>query len=235
VGRSPSRAYSYFLVPPENSITAKAKQRLRSLRELTELGSGFRLASYDLEMRGAGNLLGEEQSGRVDAVGLERYSQLLEQAVREAAGQDIELRVEPNVTLPVPAYLPEEYLPEVGERLTLYKRLAGAPDLAALESLREETADRFGRFPPEVSGLFIRMEVEITARNMGIERIDSAGPFIIIGFHPEARISPDALVQMLSSDKRLTFAPPTTLKLDVSGFPVARDRTQFMMDVLRSL
>jgi transcription-repair coupling factor (superfamily II helicase) len=235
VGRSPVRAYSYFLVPPENSITSKAKQRLRSLRELTELGSGFRLASYDLEMRGAGNLLGEEQSGRVDAVGLELYSQLLEQAVREAAGQEVQLQVEPNVTLPVPAYLPEDYLPQVGERLTLYKRLAGAPDLDALESLRDETADRFGRFPPEVSGLFTRMEVEITARNMGIERIDSAGPYIIIVFHPAARISPDALVQMLSSDKKLTFAPPTTLKMDVSGFPVAGDRIQYMMDVLRSL
>jgi transcription-repair coupling factor (superfamily II helicase) len=147
----------------------------------------------------------------------------------------VQLQVEPNVTLPVPAYLPEDYLPEVGERLTLYKRLAGAPDLDALHSLREETADRFGRFPPEVSGLFTRMEVEITARNMGIARIDSAGPYIIIVFHPAARISPDALVQMLSSDKKLTFAPPTTLKMDVSSFPVPGDRIQFMMDVLRSL
>ncbi|MDF1536295.1 MAG: transcription-repair coupling factor [bacterium] len=235
VGRSPVRAYSHFFVPSENAIGSKAKQRLRSLRELTELGSGFRLASYDLEMRGAGNLLGEEQSGRVDAVGLELYSQLLEQAVREAAGQETLLQVQPNVTLPLPAYLPEDYLPEVGERLTLYKRLAGTPDLAALESLREETADRFGRFPPEVSGLFTRMEVEITARSMAIERIDSAGPYIIVVFHPEARISPDALVRMLSLDKRLTFAPPTTLKLDVSGFPSASDRITFMMDILRSL
>jgi transcription-repair coupling factor (superfamily II helicase) len=123
----------------------------------------------------------------------------------------------------------------VGERLTLYKRLAGAPDLAALESLRDETADRFGRFPPEVSGLFRRMEVEVTARSMAIERIDSAGPYIVIVFHPDARISPDALIHMLSSDKRLTFAPPTTLKLDVSAFPVADDRITFMMDILRSL
>jgi transcription-repair coupling factor (superfamily II helicase) len=235
VGRSPVRAYAYFLIPPENTIGSKAKQRLRSLRELTELGSGFRLASYDLEMRGAGNLLGEEQSGRVDAVGIELYSQLLEQAVREAAGLETPIQVQPNVTLPLPAYLPEEYLPEVGERLTLYKRLSGAPDQAALEALREETADRFGRFPPEVSGLFTRMEVEVTARSMAIERIDSAGPYIIIVFHPGARISPDALVHMLSSDRRLTFAQPTTLKLDVSGFPVAGDRIAFMMDVLRSL
>jgi len=235
VGRSSQLAYAYLLIPPEGSISGKARQRLRSLRELTELGSGFKLASYDLEMRGAGNLLGEEQSGRIDAVGLELYSQLLEQAVREVSGHAIEAQIQPNVTIPLPAYLPEEYLPEVGERLTLYKRLASAPDRDALEALREETADRFGRFPEEVRGLFIRMEVEITAREMNIERIDTAGPYLLAVFHPGAKVSPDALVQMLTSDKRLAFLPPGTLKLDVSGFASADDRVSYMMDVLRSL
>jgi transcription-repair coupling factor (superfamily II helicase) len=235
VGRSSRLAYAYLLIPPESSITGKARQRLRSLRELTELGSGFKLASYDLEMRGAGNLLGEEQSGRIDAVGLELYSQLLEQAVREASGHVIEAQTQPNVTLPLPAYLPEEYLPEVGERLTLYKRLASAPDRDTLDSLREETADRFGRFPAEVSGLFTRMEVEIAARDMSIERIDTAGPYMLAVFHPGAKVSPDSLVRMLTSDKRLAFLPPATLKLDVSGFTSADDRVSYMMDVLRSL
>ena len=235
VGRSSQLAYAYFLIPPEGDISGKARQRLQSLRELTELGSGFRLASYDLEMRGAGNLLGEEQSGRIDAVGLDLYSQLLEQAVREASGHVIEAETQPNVTLPMPAYLPEEYLPEVGERLTLYKRLASAPDKDALEALREETTDRFGRFPVEVSGLFTRMEVEIAAREMKIERIDTAGPYLLVVFHPAAKVSPDALISMLTSDKRLAFLPPATLKLDVSGFVSARDRISFMMDVLRSL
>jgi transcription-repair coupling factor (superfamily II helicase) len=235
VGRSSQLAYAYLLIPPEGSISGKARQRLRSLRELTELGSGFKLASYDLEMRGAGNLLGEEQSGRIDAVGLELYSQLLEQAVREASGHAIEAQTQPNVTLPLPAYLPEEYLPEVGERLTLYKRLASAPDRDTLDALRDETADRFGRFPVEVSGLFTRMEVEIAARDMSIERIDTAGPYLLAVFHPGAKVSPDALVHMLTSDKRLAFLPPATLKLDVSGFASVDDRVSYMMDVLRSL
>jgi transcription-repair coupling factor (superfamily II helicase) len=235
VGRSSQLAYAYLLVPPEGSISDKARKRLRSLRELSELGSGFKLASYDLEMRGAGNLLGEEQSGRIDAVGLELYSQLLEQAVREASDHVTEAQVQPSVTLPLPAYLPEEYLPEVGERLTLYKRLAGAPDQVTLDSLRAETADRFGRFPPEVSGLFTRMEVEIAARDMNIERIDTAGPYLLAAFHPGAKVSPDALVRMLTSDKRLAFLPPSTLRLDVSGFPSVDDRISYMMDVLRSL
>jgi transcription-repair coupling factor (superfamily II helicase) len=235
VGRSSQLAYAYLLIPPEGSISGKARQRLRSLRELTELGSGFKLASYDLEMRGAGNLLGEEQSGRIDAVGLELYSQLLEQAVREVSGHAIEPQTQPNVTIPLPAYLPEEYLPEVGERLTLYKRLASAPDRDALEALREETADRFGRFPAEVSGLFTRMEVQIAARDMNIDRIDTAGPYLLAVFHPGARVSPDALVHLLTSDKRLAFLPPGTLRLDVSGFASPVDRISYMTDVLRSL
>ena len=234
-GRSSQLAYAYLLIPPESSISGKARQRLRSLRELTELGSGFKLASYDLEMRGAGNLLGEEQSGRIDAVGLELYSQLLEQAVREASGHTSETETQPNVTLPIPAYLPEEYLPEVGERLTLYKRLASAPDQDTLDALREETTDRFGRFPVEVRGLFTRMEVEITAREMKIERIDTAGPYLLVVFHPGAKVSPDALVRMLTSDKRLAFLPPATLKLDVSGFAAVDDRISYMTEVLWSL
>ncbi|MDF1526562.1 MAG: transcription-repair coupling factor [bacterium] len=235
VGRSSRLAYAYLLIPPEGSISDKARKRLRSLRELSELGSGFKLASYDLEMRGAGNLLGEEQSGRIDAVGLELYSQLLEQAVREASDHVTQAQIQPSVTLPLPAYLPEEYLPEVGERLTLYKRLASAPDQDSLDALREETRDRFGRFPVEVTGLFTRMEVEIAARDMSIERIDTAGPYLLAAFHPGAKVSPDALVRMLTSDKRLAFLPPSTLRMDVSGFSGVDDRISYMMDVLRSL
>jgi len=123
----------------------------------------------------------------------------------------------------------------VGERLTLYKRLASAPDGEALETLKEETVDRFGRFPAEVSGLFTRMEVEITARQMNIDRIDTAGPYLLVVFHPGAKVSPDSLVRMLTSDKRLAFLPPATLKLDVSGFVSAGERVAYMMDVLRSL
>lgn len=235
VGRSHVLAYAYLLVPPEGAVTRKARQRLISLRELTELGSGFRLASYDLEMRGAGNLLGEEQSGRIEAVGLELYSQFLEQAVREVAGQETRSEIEPAITLPLSSYLPDTYLPDVSERLTLYKRLASVPDLTALELLKEETADRFGRFTPEVRGLFIRMEVQITARDMSVERIDAAGPYMLVVFHPQAKVSPDILISLLTSDRRLGFVPPTMLKLDVSGFSSPWDRVRYLMDILRSL
>jgi transcription-repair coupling factor (superfamily II helicase) len=155
--------------------------------------------------------------------------------VREASDHVTQAQIQPSVTLPLPAYLPEEYLPEVGERLTLYKRLASAPDQDSLDALREETVDRFGKFPAEVSGLFTRMEVEIAARDMSIERIDTAGPYLLAAFHPGAKVSPDALVRMLTSDKRLAFLPPSTLRMDVSGFSGVDDRISYMMDVLRSL
>jgi transcription-repair coupling factor (superfamily II helicase) len=235
VGRSSVLAYAYLLIPPQGAVTRSARQRLRSLRELTELGSGFRLASYDLEMRGAGNLLGEEQSGRIDTVGLELYSQFLEQAVREAAGQETEPEIEPAITLPIPSFLPESYLPDVGERLTLYKRLASVTDMTALGQLREETMDRFGRFTKEVEGLFTRMEVQITARDRTVDRIDAAGPYMLVVFHPRAKISPDVLVNFLTSDRRLAFVPPTTLKLEISGFSKPSDQVSYLLDILRSL
>jgi len=235
VGRSSTLAYAYFLVPSEASISTKARKRLASLRDLTELGSGFKLASYDLEIRGAGNLLGEEQSGHIGAVGLDLYSQLLERAAHDAAGRAETLEVEPSVKLEIPALLTEDYLPDVGERLTLYKRLASARSMEELDALRTEMADRFGRFPQEVLGLFTRMEVIILARQLGVERIDTAGPYYIVTLHPQARISPDALVRLLSADHRARFIPPTTLRLDISGMKTSQDRVTYLMGILRTL
>ena len=235
VGRSAALAYAYLLIPPQSSLTPKAKKRLASLRDLTDLGSGFKLASYDLEIRGSGNLLGQEQSGHIGAVGLDLYSQLLEQAVRESTGQVTEEPVEPVIHLDMPALLTEEYLPDVGERLTLYKRLASARTPAELKELRDEAVDRFGRFPTEVLGLFSRMEVLILARGLRVEHIDVAGSFYLVAFHPQAKISPDALLGLLSTDSRLAFLPPTTLRLDISAMQNSGDRLGYLKETLRSL
>ncbi|NOY87051.1 MAG: transcription-repair coupling factor [Deltaproteobacteria bacterium] len=235
VGRSAALAYAYLLIPSQSSLTSKARKRLAGLRDLTDLGSGFKLASYDLEIRGSGNLLGQEQSGHIGAVGLDLYSQLLERAVRETTGQVTEDPVEPVIHLEIPALLTEEYLPDVGERLTLYKRLASAGTLDELEDLRAETADRFGKLPTEVLGLFTRMEVLIPARGLRVERIDVAGSYYLVTFHPQARISPDALLGLLSADSRLAFMPPTTLRLDVSAMESSGDRIGYLKETLRSL
>ncbi len=234
VGRSSVPAYAYLLVPPGGAVTETARKRLLALRELSELGSGFALATYDLELRGAGNLLGEEQSGEVAAVGLDLYTQLLDQALREAAGQAPAMTVEPALSLDLPAFLPEDYLPQIGERLTFYKRIASASAPGELAALREEAADRFGRIPPEAEGLFLRRELALLARGLGVERVDRAGPFFLVAFHPQARISPDALVGMLTRDRRVRFLPPATLRLDVSTLE-QEDRVAFLGETLRSL
>lgn len=235
VGRSSVLAYSYLLVPPEAGLTGRAKERLSALRDLTELGSGFRLASYDMEMRGAGNLLGEEQSGHIASVGLDLFSQLLERAVLDASGQSPALDVEPVLNLGIPAILPEDYLPDVGERLTLYKRLARSTSDEELEGLREETLDRFGRFTPEIRALFTQMEITILAKNLSVERIDMMHPYYLIVLHPQARVSSDGLVNMLTEDRRIQFIPPTTIRLDISGMKTLDDRVIYLKEILRSL
>ncbi|MFV1957120.1 MAG: transcription-repair coupling factor [bacterium] len=235
VGRSSVLAYSYLLVPPTGALTRRAKKRLNALRDLTELGSGFKLASYDMEIRGAGNLLGEEQSGHIAAVGLDLFSQLLEQAVKSASGKSHLLDVEPVLNLGIPAILPEDYLPDVGERLTLYKRMARSASDQELESLREETLDRFGRFTPEIMALFTQVEVTILARNLSVERIDLVYPYFIMVLHPQARVSPDALVNMLTEDRRVQFIPPTMIRLDISEMNTVDDRIIYLKEILRSL
>ncbi len=235
VGRSSVLAYSYLLVPPEGALTRRAKERLNVLRDLTELGSGFKLASYDMEIRGAGNLLGEEQSGHIAAVGLDLFSQLLEHAVSIASGESHPPDVDPILSLGIPAILPEDYLPDVGERLTLYKRMARSNSDQELESLREETLDRFGRFTPEIRALFTQMEITILARNLSVERIDLVYPYFIMVLHPQARVSPDALVNMLTEDRRVQFIPPTTIRLDISEMDTVDDRVTYLKEILRSL
>jgi len=235
VGRSSLRAYCYLMIPQEGSLTKKARERLSVLKDLAELGSGFKLASYDMEIRGAGNLLGEEQSGQIASVGLDLFSQLLEQAVREASGDEPMPAVEPSVNLGLPALLTQEYLPDAGERLTLYKRLARSSSDEELDAMREEVLDRFGRFTPEVRALFKQAEVTVLARQLLVEHIDMAEPYYIIVLHPEARVSPDALVNMLSNDRRVSFIPPTTLRIDVSNLGSPDDRVVFLKEILRSL
>ena len=235
VGRSSVLAYCYLMVPPTSSLTKKARERLTVLKDLAELGSGFKLASYDMEIRGAGNLLGEEQSGQVASVGLDLFSQLLEQALREASGEESRPAVEPSVNLGLPAILTQEYLPDEGERLTLYKRLAKLSSEEELNALREEALDRFGKFTHEVKALFVQAEVTVLARQLLVEHIDMADPYYVIVLHHEARVSPDALVNLLTADKRVRFIPPTTLRIDVAAMESPEDRVVFLKEILRSL
>ena len=174
VGRSNVRAYAYFLVPGMDVITEEAKKRLQAIREMSYLGAGFRLAMKDLEMRGAGNLLGAEQSGHIHAVGFDMYVEMLENAVAELKGLEIKKEIEPSVTLKAAALIPESYIEDMTVRLSVYRRIANAKNTEDLEDMESELRDRFGVLPDEARNLLEIMRLKIMARKLLITRISEA-------------------------------------------------------------
>jgi transcription-repair coupling factor (superfamily II helicase) len=166
VGRSKERAYCYLVVPPANAMTDEARSRIEALERYTELGSGFQIASLDMELRGAGDLLGGEQSGNVSSVGFDLFCQMLEEAVQELRGEPVVHDVDPELSFDVPALLPEDYVGDVGVRLSLYKRLAGATDEASVAEIGEEMEDRFGAPPEEARRLVQLMSLKTELRRM---------------------------------------------------------------------
>jgi transcription-repair coupling factor (superfamily II helicase) len=198
VGRSHHRAYCYLLVPGEESMTEDARRRLEAIQELAELGSGFRLASMDLEIRGAGNLLGAEQSGNLAAVGYDTYMEMLEEAIEELRGVVREVTVDPEIRLPVDARLPEALVPDVPTRLVLYKRLAGARDDAEVDAIRDELLDRFGPLPEPARNLLALIRIKVRARALGVATVELSKGAIVLTAAAASRIDPDRLVGLLT-------------------------------------
>ena len=218
VGRSHHRAYAYLVIPHRREITADAVKRLEAIESLEDLGVGFTLATHDLEIRGAGEILGEEQSGQIQEIGFGLYSELLNRTVAALkAGRGIDLdealeaRVE--VELHVPALLPEDYLPDVHTRLILYKRVASARTTAELDDLREEIIDRFGLFAPPVDNLFRVTSFKLEAEALGIRRIDLGGRGGRIEFHPRPNIDPARIIELIQRDRAYRLDGPEKLKL----------------------
>jgi transcription-repair coupling factor (superfamily II helicase) len=212
VGRSHQRAYAYLLIPGEHLITADAQRRLRALQELDDLGGGFRLAAHDLEIRGAGNLLGKQQSGNIAAVGLELYTQMMEQAVRELRGDAVEPEVEPEVQLGFPAYIPESYVPDVSQRLMLYKRLAGIRGVPDLQAIAEELEDRYGPVPPLVDTLLRVMELRRWLRDLRVVRVRRRGPNVVLDFDPATPVRVERLLDVIRGSRgRLKLTSGSTL------------------------
>jgi transcription-repair coupling factor (superfamily II helicase) len=199
VGRSSRRAYAYLLVPTQiGSLSGDAQKRLEAIQDLSELGAGFRLANLDLEIRGAGDLLGSEQSGNLRSVGYETYMEMLEEAVSELSGRAHEEWIDPEIKLPVVGRLPEDYVPDVSQRLVLYKRLSSARDENEVALIRDELLDRFGRLPDEAAHLLEVIRLKIAARRLGIVRIEIVRGEIVLQVADRSRIDPDRLVQILS-------------------------------------
>jgi transcription-repair coupling factor (superfamily II helicase) len=216
VGRSHRHAYAYLLIPGEQAITPDAEKRLRALQEIDGLGGGFKLALHDLEIRGAGNLLGEQQSGQITAVGFELYTEMMENAVKELKGEEVVPEVEPEIRLGIPAYFPDTYIPDVNQRLYFYKRLASLRNALELEELKEEIKDRFGPYISVVDNLFLVMNLRRVLKEFLVQQISVSHGMVFLLFHAESPVKVEKLLDLirkqksrfrLSPDGRLSFTP----------------------------
>jgi transcription-repair coupling factor (superfamily II helicase) len=197
VGRSSQRAYAYFLIPGEGAISSDARERLRVIQELTELGAGFRIAIHDLEIRGAGDFLGSRQSGNIAAVGFELYSELLEEAVSRLKGEEMTERIEPEINLKIPAFVPEDYVPDPNQRLIIYKRLVQSGCEEDVAGIGDELLDRFGKLPLPVSYLLESMKLRIHLRALLVRRLEFDGKRIVFAFHEKTPVSPDKIIGLI--------------------------------------
>jgi transcription-repair coupling factor (superfamily II helicase) len=180
-------------------MTREAQLRLEVLQQFTELGAGFTIASHDLEIRGAGSLLGPDQSGAIAAIGFDLYTQLLEEAVAEMRGDPPRLEIEPDVRLPLPALIPEEYVPDVHQRLVLYKRFSLATTPDELTDLRSELVDRYGELPDEVDHLTEVMLLRVDMRALRLRMLEAAPDRLVVSLGPDARLDAQKMARMIQS------------------------------------
>jgi transcription-repair coupling factor (superfamily II helicase) len=239
VGRSHHQAYAYLLTPPEDALGAQAKKRLEAIQMMEELGSGFYLAMHDLEIRGAGEILGEEQSGEMQEVGFSLYARMLDRAVRALkAGRALEverLDINTEVNLHVPALLPATYCSDVQERLSLYKRLADAETREQLDLLREELVDRFGDLPEPARALIECHLVRIAARPLGVARVDATHEAVQLQFVKNPPLDGAKVIDFIRKKGRSArLAGPEKLRVDAK-LPAWQERAQAVKDILHQL
>jgi transcription-repair coupling factor (superfamily II helicase) len=198
VGRSAQHAYAYFLIPGRQTLSDTAQRRLRALQEFSELGSGFRLAAADLEIRGAGEFLGSRQHGHIASLGFDLYCTMLERAVSELKGEPIEQRPPVSLHLAVDIKLPESYMPDVGDRLALYKRLSVARDAAHVDRLQTETEDRWGHLPPPGRNLFDLTRLRLAAERAGVKSVDIVDTKLQVRFDEKTAVNPRRLIELVA-------------------------------------
>jgi transcription-repair coupling factor (superfamily II helicase) len=216
VGRGRHQAYAYLLIPTELVLSKDAMRRLRAIQELSELGSGFKLALQDLEIRGAGNLLGPTQSGHIHAVGFELYTQLMERAVKELKGEDVIEEITPEIQVHLPSFIPEGYVEDPAERLNLYRRLSLSRADEDVDAIRGELIDRFGRIPVEVANLLEVIRLKIFLTRLSISKFEMAPSQVAITFHERTTISPQRVVELVRrGEGRYRLTPES--KLIVEG------------------
>jgi len=234
VGRSNRRAYAYLLVPAEVELTPIARRRLAALKEFSDLGAGFKIAALDLELRGAGNLLGGEQSGHIEAIGFELYTQMLDRAVREMKGETAPEEAETQLNLGLNIRIPVDYIPEENQRLRMYKRVAGVETESQLNDVRAELQDRYGEPPPAVRNLLDYAALKLLAVRLGATGIDRKRDLVNIKFRQNAGIDPGRLARFVSSQRGAQFTPDGNLKfsLKVSGAPEILGQLRSLLEEL---
>jgi transcription-repair coupling factor (superfamily II helicase) len=239
VGRSHHQAYAYLLVPDVEALPKPAAQRLDAIQSMEELGSGFYLAMHDLEIRGAGEVLGEHQSGNMLEVGFQLYSDMLAEAVRALkAGREPDLlspmAATTEIKLHAPALLPDAYCGDVHTRLNLYKRLAMAERPEQLDTLLEEITDRFGKLPPQGQTLFDTHRLRVQARAYGVLKVDAGPRLMTITFRPNPPVDAARIIALVQKNRQIRLAGNDKLRIE-REIPEARDRAQYLRDVLRNL
>jgi transcription-repair coupling factor (superfamily II helicase) len=239
VGRSHHQAYAYLMVPDIEGLTKQAGQRLEAIQQMEELGSGFYLAMHDLEIRGTGEVLGENQSGNMMEIGFQLYNEMLGEAVRcLKAGIEPDLMSPMNVTteinLHAPALLPDDYCGDVHLRLSFYKKLATAKTTDQIDSLLEEIVDRFGKLPPQAQTLLDVHRLRVMAKAYGVVKVDAAPGVINITFKPNPPIDPMSIIHLIQKNRHIKLTGNDKLRIE-RDLPEAKDRALMVRDVLRSL
>jgi len=216
VGRSDRRAYAYLLIPPDQTLSPVARRRLAAIREFSDLGSGFRIAALDLEIRGAGNLLGGEQSGHIEAVGFDMYMKLLEDAVREIKGEDLADDRRATINLKIDVRVDEQYIPDMNQRLSAYRRMASARALEEVDRLLEELQDRYGPTSASVLNLAQHARIRVIADLIGLDSLERDGGAVVLKFRQDAKVDPVVLMNLVRSRPDLTLLPPAVLRLSLT-------------------
>jgi transcription-repair coupling factor (superfamily II helicase) len=219
VGRSNRRAYAYLLIPPEQELTDIARRRLAALKEFSDLGAGFKIAALDLELRGAGNMLGGEQSGHIEAVGFEMYTSMLEHAVNELKGEELPPRPVAQLNLGISLRIDESYIEEENQRLRIYKKIAGAQDSGMLSGIREELEDRYGELPASVHLLLGAASLRLQCEQIGVSQVDRKRDQLHVRFTGQANIDPGRLMKLVAQNakKGAQFTPQGVLRFPLKA------------------
>ena len=232
VGRSGRRAYCYLLTENHKKLSDVAKERLRVIQENTALGSGLQIAHYDLELRGSGTLLGEEQSGIIDSVGYEFYMELLDEAIKELKGQASTESVEPDINLKIKAFIPHNYIPNIRLRLSYYRALTQIQKEEDVDHLEEELRDQFGKPPEEVINLLGLMLIRYSCIKLGVKHISSGKESLILSFTDKTAFPPEKAIELASlPNKKYSITPDNRLKirLDDISWPKVYDEVSLLL------